>query len=48
MRHKPIQPMAERLPEGNMRTLLLIGSSQTRAVERGGGRTITWTPRRYG
>ncbi|WP_137988357.1 precorrin-2 C(20)-methyltransferase [Streptomyces vilmorinianum] len=34
--------------EVDMRTLLLIGSSQTRAVERGDGRTITWTPRRYG
>ncbi|MCT4354754.1 precorrin-2 C(20)-methyltransferase [Streptomyces sp. Je 1-79] len=33
--------------EVDMRTLLLIGSSQTRAVERGDGRTITWTPRRY-
>ncbi|MGW7431090.1 precorrin-3B C(17)-methyltransferase [Streptomyces sp. NPDC054861] len=34
--------------EVDMRTLLLVGSSQTRAVERGDGRTITWTPRRYG
>ncbi|MFG2330040.1 precorrin-2 C(20)-methyltransferase [Streptomyces sp. NPDC048604] len=34
--------------EVDMRTLLLIGSSQTRAVERADGRTITWTPRRYG
>ncbi|OKK02911.1 precorrin-3B C17-methyltransferase [Streptomyces sp. CB03234] len=34
--------------EVDMRTLLLIGSSQTRAVERGDGRTIAWTPRRYG
>ncbi|MFC8274619.1 precorrin-2 C(20)-methyltransferase [Streptomyces sp. NPDC057271] len=33
--------------EVDMRTLLLVGSSQTRAVERGDGRTITWTPRRY-
>nr|WP_251022632.1 precorrin-3B C(17)-methyltransferase [Streptomyces sp. ISL-10] len=33
--------------EVDMRTLLLIGSSRTRAVERGDGRTITWTPRRY-
>ncbi|MFD3941405.1 precorrin-2 C(20)-methyltransferase [Streptomyces sp. NPDC058579] len=33
--------------EVDMRTLLLIGSSQTRAVERADGRTITWTPRRY-
>lgn len=34
--------------EVDMRTLLLVGSSQTRAVERGDGRTIAWTPRRYG
>lgn len=34
--------------EVDMRTLLLVGSSQTRAVERADGRTITWTPRRYG
>ncbi|MFF5390740.1 precorrin-3B C(17)-methyltransferase [Streptomyces sp. NPDC013012] len=34
--------------EVDMRTLLLIGSSQTRAVERADGRTIAWTPRRYG
>ncbi|MEU8520777.1 precorrin-2 C(20)-methyltransferase [Streptomyces sp. NPDC048577] len=33
--------------EVDMRTLLLIGSSQTVAVERGDGRTIAWTPRRY-
>ncbi|MER7954368.1 precorrin-2 C(20)-methyltransferase [Streptomyces sp. NPDC096030] len=33
--------------EVDMRTLLLVGSSQTRTVERGDGRTITWTPRRY-
>ncbi|MFI8290497.1 precorrin-2 C(20)-methyltransferase [Streptomyces sp. NPDC085614] len=33
--------------EVDMRTLLLIGSSQTRAVDRGDGRTIAWTPRRY-
>ncbi|CAM5469280.1 putative cobalamin biosynthesis protein CobI [Streptomyces narbonensis] len=34
--------------EVDMRTLLLVGSSQTRAVERADGRTIAWTPRRYG
>ncbi|WP_374986717.1 precorrin-2 C(20)-methyltransferase [Streptomyces fradiae] len=33
--------------EVDMRTLLLIGSSQTQAVRRGDGRTIAWTPRRY-
>src|SRR5262249_7307316 len=32
---------------GDMRTILLIGSSQTRAVERGGGVEVVWTPRRY-
>jgi precorrin-2 C20-methyltransferase/precorrin-3B C17-methyltransferase len=31
----------------DMRTLLIIGSSQTRAVARGDGRTAVWTPRRY-
>ncbi|MGA5420741.1 precorrin-2 C(20)-methyltransferase [Streptomyces lavendulocolor] len=33
--------------EVDMRTLLLIGSSQTQAVRRGDGTTVTWTPRRY-
>ncbi|MFF0257931.1 precorrin-2 C(20)-methyltransferase [Streptomyces microflavus] len=34
--------------EVDMRTLLIVGSSQTRWVERGGtGRSIVWTPRRY-
>ncbi|MEV7771300.1 precorrin-2 C(20)-methyltransferase [Kitasatospora sp. NPDC086791] len=31
----------------DMRTILLVGSSQTRAVERGGGVEVVWTPRRY-
>ncbi|WP_353943453.1 precorrin-2 C(20)-methyltransferase [Streptomyces sp. HUAS MG91] len=31
----------------DMRTLLIIGSSQTQAVPRGTGTTIAWTPRRY-
>ncbi|WP_371520907.1 precorrin-2 C(20)-methyltransferase [Kitasatospora sp. NBC_01300] len=31
----------------DMRTILLIGSSQTQAVERGGGVEVVWTPRRY-
>ncbi|MFF1904664.1 precorrin-2 C(20)-methyltransferase [Kitasatospora sp. NPDC058218] len=31
----------------DMRTILLIGSSQTRAVERGNGTQVVWTPRRY-
>ncbi|MFD0400646.1 precorrin-2 C(20)-methyltransferase [Kitasatospora sp. NPDC127121] len=31
----------------DMRTILLIGSSQTQAVERGGGVKVVWTPRRY-
>ncbi|MEL5955900.1 precorrin-2 C(20)-methyltransferase [Streptomyces sp. CLV115] len=33
--------------EVDMRTILLVGSSQTRWVERGGGQQIVWTPRRY-
>ncbi|MET9799678.1 precorrin-2 C(20)-methyltransferase [Streptomyces sp. NPDC006368] len=33
--------------EVDMRTLLLIGSSQTRAVRRGNGERVAWTPRRY-
>ncbi|MEI7034401.1 precorrin-2 C(20)-methyltransferase [Streptomyces pratensis] len=35
--------------EVDMRTLLIVGSSQTRWVHRGGdgGRQIVWTPRRY-
>jgi precorrin-2 C20-methyltransferase/precorrin-3B C17-methyltransferase len=36
--------------EVDMRTLLLIGSSQTQAVRRGGdddGHVVAWTPRRY-
>lgn len=31
----------------DMRTLLIVGSSQTRRVERTPGDTIVWTPRRY-
>ncbi|MFI0712798.1 precorrin-2 C(20)-methyltransferase [Streptomyces inhibens] len=31
----------------DMRTLLLIGSSQTQAVRRGDGTEVVWTPRRY-
>jgi precorrin-2 C20-methyltransferase/precorrin-3B C17-methyltransferase len=31
----------------DMRTLILVGSSQTQKVERGGGETVVWTPRRY-
>ena len=31
----------------DMRTLLIIGSSQTRAVTRADGREVVWTPRRY-
>ncbi|MFG2816998.1 precorrin-2 C(20)-methyltransferase [Streptomyces sp. NPDC048410] len=31
----------------DMRTVLLVGSSQTVAVARGDGETIVWTPRRY-
>ncbi|MEJ8658564.1 precorrin-2 C(20)-methyltransferase [Streptomyces sp. MS1.AVA.4] len=31
----------------DMRTLLLVGSSQTRTVARGDGTTVAWTPRTY-
>ncbi|MFE3518670.1 precorrin-3B C(17)-methyltransferase [Streptomyces sp. NPDC059166] len=33
--------------EVDMRTVLVVGSSQTRWVTRGDGRQIVWTPRRY-
>jgi precorrin-2 C20-methyltransferase/precorrin-3B C17-methyltransferase len=33
--------------EVDMRTLLLIGSSQTQAVARDNGTSVVWTPRRY-
>ncbi|MEU1799977.1 precorrin-2 C(20)-methyltransferase [Streptomyces sp. NPDC019937] len=33
--------------EVDMRTILLIGSSQTRTARRGDGTEIVWTPRRY-
>ncbi|MFF9244674.1 precorrin-2 C(20)-methyltransferase [Streptomyces sp. NPDC014776] len=33
--------------EVDMRTILLVGSSQTRVVRRAGGEEIVWTPRRY-
>jgi precorrin-2 C20-methyltransferase / precorrin-3B C17-methyltransferase len=33
--------------EVDMRTLLIVGSSQTRAVPRGDGEEVVWTPRRY-
>ncbi|WP_433549000.1 precorrin-2 C(20)-methyltransferase [Streptomyces sp. CA-294286] len=33
--------------EVDMRTILLVGSSQTRWVRRGDGEQIVWTPRRY-
>ncbi|MER0242731.1 precorrin-2 C(20)-methyltransferase [Streptomyces sp. HSW2009] len=31
----------------DMRTIVLVGSSQTRAVRRGDGTEVVWTPRRY-
>jgi len=31
----------------DMRTLILVGSSQTQRVERSAGDTVVWTPRRY-
>ena len=33
--------------EIDMRTILIVGSSKTRAVRRGDGQEIVWTPRRY-
>jgi precorrin-2 C20-methyltransferase/precorrin-3B C17-methyltransferase len=31
----------------DMRTLLIVGSTQTRRAQRAGGATVVWTPRRY-
>ncbi|MFB6806368.1 precorrin-2 C(20)-methyltransferase [Streptomyces sp. NPDC056387] len=43
-----ILPLRELEPsEVDMRTILLIGSSQTRVTERPDGSRVTWTPRRY-
>ncbi|GAA5065047.1 precorrin-2 C(20)-methyltransferase [Streptomyces similanensis] len=43
-----IVPLGELDPaEIDMRTILLVGSSQTRVVRRGDGAEIVWTPRRY-
>ncbi|GLF95968.1 precorrin-2 C(20)-methyltransferase [Streptomyces yaizuensis] len=40
--------LADLAPEEvDMRTILLVGSSQTRTVRRGDGTEIVWTPRRY-
>jgi len=33
--------------EVDMRTILIVGSSQTQTVRRGDGEQIVWTPRRY-
>ncbi|MFG2731233.1 hypothetical protein [Streptomyces canus] len=33
--------------EVDMRTILLVGSSQTQVVRRGDGKEVVWTPRRY-
>ncbi|WP_282082211.1 SAM-dependent methyltransferase [Streptomyces tendae] len=33
--------------EVDVRTILLVGSSQTRTVRRGGGDEVVWRPRRY-
>ncbi|MFF3552124.1 precorrin-2 C(20)-methyltransferase [Streptomyces tsukubensis] len=33
--------------EVDMRTILLVGSSQTQVVRRGDGEEVVWTPRRY-
>lgn len=44
-----IVTLAELEPsEVDMRTILLIGSSQTQVTERPDGSRVTWTPRRYG
>ncbi|GAA2605301.1 precorrin-2 C(20)-methyltransferase [Streptomyces axinellae] len=41
-------PLAELDPaQVDMRTLLIVGSSQTRRVRRGTGEQVVWTPRRY-
>lgn len=43
-----VVPLGDLNPdEVDMRTLLIIGSSQTRAVARADGSTTVWTPRRY-
>ncbi|MGV9942239.1 precorrin-2 C(20)-methyltransferase [Streptomyces sp. NPDC003401] len=43
-----IVPLGELDPaEVDMRTILLVGSSQTRVVRRADGEEIVWTPRRY-
>ncbi|MFI1864277.1 precorrin-2 C(20)-methyltransferase [Streptomyces jumonjinensis] len=43
-----IVPLGELDPaEVDMRTILLVGSSQTRTVRRGNGEQVVWTPRRY-
>ncbi|MGV9555615.1 precorrin-2 C(20)-methyltransferase [Streptomyces sp. NPDC003522] len=43
-----IVPLGELDPaEVDMRTILLLGSSQTRVVRRADGEEIVWTPRRY-
>lgn len=43
-----IVTLAELEPaEVDMRTILLIGSSQTQVTERADGSRVTWTPRRY-
>ncbi|MFK0049920.1 precorrin-2 C(20)-methyltransferase [Streptomyces sp. NPDC090741] len=43
-----VLPLGELEPsEVDMRTILLIGSSQTQVTERPDGSRVTWTPRRY-
>jgi precorrin-2 C20-methyltransferase/precorrin-3B C17-methyltransferase len=43
-----IVPLGELNPaEVDMRTILLVGSSQTQVVRRADGEEIVWTPRRY-
>lgn len=44
-----VKPLAElRAEDADMRTILLLGSSQTRVVHCGYGRRWVYTPRRYG
>ncbi len=44
-----VKPLAElSAADADMRTILLLGSSQTRIVPRGDGQSWVYTPRRYG
>jgi cobalt-precorrin 5A hydrolase/precorrin-3B C17-methyltransferase len=44
-----IKPLEELTPtDADMRTILIVGSPQTRTIRRGDGRLWVYTPRRYG